>query len=189
MGWDGMLPRRNCERCGKPLNQDGAHPAELYAGTFTGLCYVCERAGGYALETYRDGAKRISYPPHCPSWRRDREEYTAYEDCTECNGTGRHAISRDYSKGGSYPVQCKACSERYYSDKLRDRASNALSRLREKAQEHYENLLKANRIYGKARKGDAPPEIVEQCRTEAIDWYERAKVRLETIHERQAVWT
>ena len=40
--WDGMYPQHECSGCGKLLNADGGHPAELYAGTYTGLCYECE---------------------------------------------------------------------------------------------------------------------------------------------------
>lgn len=47
MAWDGMLGpigSIHCNRCGKPLNKDGGHPAELYAGTYTGLCYGCQNS-------------------------------------------------------------------------------------------------------------------------------------------------
>lgn len=30
---DGMLPQHGCKGCGRVLNKDGYHPAELYAGT------------------------------------------------------------------------------------------------------------------------------------------------------------
>ena len=115
MSWDGMYHQHNCKQCGKPLNADGGHPAELYAGTYTGLCYHCQNEGPYVVKAYCDGAQRISCPPHCPSWRRDREEYTAYPDCPDCHGTGRHYVSRADGKGGSYYRHCECCFERFYA--------------------------------------------------------------------------
>jgi len=116
--WDGMYPKHSCKKCGKPLNADGNHPAELYTGTYTGLCYGCEKSSAYVVKEYRDGAKRISYPPHCPSWRRNREEFVAYDDCPDCGGKGRKMISRTFGVGGSYPINCEKCADRYYGESL-----------------------------------------------------------------------
>jgi hypothetical protein len=90
------------------------NPAELYLGTYTGLCYECERAGVIVVETFPDGAKTLCYPPHCPSWRRDREHYVAYPDCPDCKGVGRKMISRELSRGGNYPESCKRCAEKFW---------------------------------------------------------------------------
>jgi len=121
MSWDGMYPKGlKCEKCGKTLNEDGGHPAELYAGTFTGLCYGCERQGPYLVATFKiDGCQVISYPPDCPSHRRDRTEKYAYPDCEECQGAGRLYVSRSFAQGGSYYRYCRACLDRFCKQPLR----------------------------------------------------------------------
>lgn len=111
--WDGMLAPPGvlkCKKCGKTLNEDGGHPAEVYAGTATGLCYGCERAGAFVAEDIDDGCKRTSHPPHCPAWRRDREEYVWSPGCTKqgCN-MGAIWVGRSLSMGGSYTKQCESC--------------------------------------------------------------------------------
>ena len=141
MSWDGMLPRQNCWRCNEVLNADGNHPAELYAGTFTGLCYRCEREAPRVVKTYHDGAVRISYLPHCPAWRRDREEFIAYPDCPECGGKGRHWVRRPSNKGGSYPVQCHVCLTRFHDDPHRRWATGRDLTIRCCAQRVYEQTL------------------------------------------------
>ena len=110
----GMYPQHDCKACGKPLNADGGHPAELYAGTYTGLCYECEKKGAYEEKELPSGAKMMSHPPHCPSWRRDRERFYWFPDCANqrCD-KGREMVSRSLSLGGSYPVQCPACMRRH----------------------------------------------------------------------------
>jgi hypothetical protein len=71
----------------KPLDADGGHPAERYAGTHNGLCYPCTATGPYMVEVAElDGCRRLSYPPSCPSLRRDRETELAYPDCEQCLG-------------------------------------------------------------------------------------------------------
>jgi hypothetical protein len=117
----GMLPSDwACRACAKTLNADGSHPAELYAGTFTGLCYSCERSGSYVVpgSELPDGARRVSHPPHCPSWRRSREEYWSYSDCEECGGAGRKMISRSNPMGGPYPQFCRPCQARVTSSRI-----------------------------------------------------------------------
>lgn len=115
-GWNrstGMLPDGiPCKACGKPLNADGGHPAELYAGTYNGLCYACTKAGPYAVDVFPDGTVQLSYPPHCPSWRRDREKFYAHPDCEDCAGAGMRMVSRSNMYGGSYPVHCLTCTAR-----------------------------------------------------------------------------
>ena len=115
----GMLPKGlRCKRCGRALDADGNHPAERYAGTYTGLCDDCTRAPVFMVEEDpTDGARKLSYPPQCPSWRREREEVVAYADCPACQGTGR-VQETVYQWSGwreTIMAQCKACHERYWS--------------------------------------------------------------------------
>ena len=119
MDEEGMLPQHNCKRCGKPLNADGGHPAELYLGTYTGFCYQCERSGVWVLEIHADGARRLSYPPDCPSHRRDRREFWAYQDCIDCKGAGHHYVHQDLRWGGGYLSYCETCFTRFYANPLR----------------------------------------------------------------------
>lgn len=38
----GFLPAHPCRNCGRQLRgADSSYPAELYAGTYTGICYEC----------------------------------------------------------------------------------------------------------------------------------------------------
>ena len=111
---DGMLPRHACKGCGKPLNADGGHPAEIYLGTYTGFCYTCQNGGAYPEKTYPSGATRWNFPPHCPAWRRDRETFIGFAGCPDCNGKGRIMVSRADAQSGSYPKNCETCSNRHY---------------------------------------------------------------------------
>lgn len=130
MSWDGMLPKRNCESCGKPLNEDGGHPAELYAGTYTGLCYKCERKPDFVLKTYViDGALLISHPPNTPAHRRDRWTSHAYEDCDECDGSGETYEHRSFRVGGGYYRYCEKCSRRFWGHPERKRYEAARGKL------------------------------------------------------------
>lgn len=121
MDQEGMLPQHPCKNCGKMLNADGYHPAELYLGTYTGLCYDCEGKGPFIVDEYIDGAKRISYPPNSPAWSREREEYVAYADCPECKGKGMTRVSKSAPHGGSFRKFCKTCSQRFYLHPVRAR--------------------------------------------------------------------
>jgi hypothetical protein len=113
----------NCLRCGKVLNADGNHPAEVYAGTCTGLCYGCTKEGTYVTEVaVLDGALRVSWPPHLPSWRRDRESYYAYAGCETCGGQGVEQNTSDgriARSSGCWGVQCRACLDRYVNHPAR----------------------------------------------------------------------
>lgn len=113
MDSQGMLPAQRCTKCGKPMNADGNHPAELYAGTFTGLCYDCQSDPAYTVKTFETGAKLVSHPPHCPAWRRDREMFIAFDDCPECKGRGYKMNQRGFGSGGPYPEYCRLCSDRH----------------------------------------------------------------------------
>ena len=110
----GMYPQHGCGQCHKPLNADGGHPAELYAGTYTGLCYACERGTAYRTHVNAfSGAETWSHPPHCPSWRRARETFLYFAGCEHCSH-GRIMIYRAGPQGGSYPKQCESCSQKHY---------------------------------------------------------------------------
>lgn len=111
---DGMYPAHSCRACGKPLNAGGWHPAELYAGTYDGLCYVCTDSREYPEREERSGAVVWNFPPHCPAWRRDREVFFGFADCQGCGGRGRIEVHRPSSAGGSYGKQCEECNTRHY---------------------------------------------------------------------------
>jgi len=119
----GMLPKGlKCQRCGKELD-DGTrgYPAELYAGTYTGLCYACTGAGPYVVRVHvYDDAMVVSHPPACPSWRRDRTEHFAYADCDQCHGRG--AFKR-WGRNGHYMDYYKACLDRFMCPDRRERDS------------------------------------------------------------------
>lgn len=129
MAWDGFYPECNCTHCGAPLHGQGSgYPAERYAGTYNGLCYPCTSRAAEVVETWSDGSVTVEHPPHCPSWRRDRERFTAYPGCVVCNGSGRIRVSRRDSMGGDYTVQCEACWERRYPHKALIRERERLER-------------------------------------------------------------
>lgn len=172
----GLFPAGwQCLGCGKTLNADGGHPAELYAGTYTGLCYGCERKPSYIQGTYTlDGALLLSYPPHAPSWRRARESFTAYVDCGTCEGRGRLMKRGQWEQ---YPVQCQMCFERFYGQPLRRWASQRESRIRRAAQNVYEAVLRRARLYGLAKRGKAPSDRLDALRAPVWARYERVMVR------------
>ena len=126
MSWNGfLLEGSKCRSCGKALDgENGDRPAESYMGTYTGLCSSCCMAPAYVMRTDFDGAQHWSYPPHCPSWRRDREDYRAYPDCPDCKGAGCQWVSRSLRVGGSYRSHCERCSRQYWEHPIRvaDRA-------------------------------------------------------------------
>jgi hypothetical protein len=137
----GMLPAEwVCLRCGKPLDADGGRPAERYAGTYNGLCYPCTAAGPYVTEVaVPDGCRRLSYPPSCPSWRRDRETELAYPDCGRCLGTGRYTWAQ--SGRGRSRTSCEACRARYYAHPLRQAADRWLGLTRAASEAAFQAAL------------------------------------------------
>lgn len=122
--WDGFIRipgGLTCAICGKILgsiDDPGSNPAESYAGTYTGLCYDCERSATWACYRCEDGLVYYSHPPHLPSWRRDREYYFSYDDCESCR-KGAVRVSRSDAMGGSYNIQCVKCRDRAYSHSVR----------------------------------------------------------------------
>jgi hypothetical protein len=135
----GMLPQEHffCLGCGKTLNADGGHPAELYAGTWNGLCYGCTRRGPFVVKVSNlDGARIVSWPPHSPSWRREREKHTAYEDCETCGGLGiEKPVYRSPERAGQY---CRPCIRRYSEHPLRVWDDQRRTLLRTRAQAAFE---------------------------------------------------
>ena len=207
MTWDGMLPQQDCQRCGKPLNTDGGHPAELYAGTFTGLCYKCEREGPYVVKTYSaDGAQRISYPPSCPSWRRDRVEHIAYPDCPQCKGTGRIYVDRPWRTGGGYHKSCDrlsacvpaqaGCLERFSGHPGRMWAGARSTALYNSAMALWNGQLRAVGLHGRLlvvrSTGEEPPEevadLVEDLRQGTIARLRALQDRLGAVAARRGYW-
>ena len=155
---DGMLPPHDCTKCGKPLNADGDHPAELYAGSYTGLCYKCQHSSAYKIVDSPDGScSQMSHPPHCPSWRRTRELYWWWHDCQnpKCH-QGAEGVYRPDSQGGSYVIWCPTCQEAYNALPSTIEAGRQLMRLlasqtywRERSEAEYNKRL---------RKAKADPE-------------------------------
>jgi len=197
MTWDGMLPPQDCQRCGKPLNADGGHPAELYAGTFTGLCYTCEREGPYVVKTYSaDGARRISYPPSCPSHRRDREEHIAYPDCHQCKGTGRITVDRPWRTGGGYHKPCDACLQRFSAHPGRKWAGARSTALYNAGNALWNDRLRAAGLHGKLlavrKTGEEPPQevadLVEDLRQATIARLRALQERLDAVATRRGYW-
>ena len=184
----GFLPKHNCKSCKGPLDTTGDRPAELYLGTYTGLCNKCTMAGSFVVKEYRDGALKISYAPHCPSWRRDREEYIAYSDCEICRGTGRLYVSRSMSQGGSYYRYCSQCLNRYSNESLRVWASNRRGIINDAAQTTWEQVLRKNRLIAKAKKGDIPVDRVKELSRPVHEKRERALGRLDKLAEEWGVW-
>lgn len=114
---NGFYPKQNCQKCQKPLQGQGeGRPAELYAGTFTGLCYECQNGGDYIFKTEKDGARHVSCAPSCPSWRRDRENYISYADCKVCKGVG---YSWKSGRHDSYRSYCEPCLKKHSENKFR----------------------------------------------------------------------
>jgi hypothetical protein len=116
MSWDGFYPDVTCTRCGKIMGDKVGdsynRPAEVYAGTYTGLCNVCMNEADYTVKEYGCGAKLISTKPNLPSYRRDRQEHIAYTDCLVCSGKG---WIMERGQHGSYKGYCKACMTRFYN--------------------------------------------------------------------------
>lgn len=144
---DGFLAPHNCKKCAKPLQGMGSgRPAELYAGTYTGFCYECQNGGDYVFLTEKDGSKHISCPPSCPSWRRDRETFIAYDDCAACKGTGYSWKNNRYDRYRSY---CEPCLNKHSNNKFRIK----YFRIAKKLYNKYNNLFLSRIAKEKKRLG------------------------------------
>jgi len=174
----GMLPAHQCRQCGRQLNADGGHPAELYAGTYTGLCYQCERSGERLVHVARlDGAEVWEFPPHCPSWRRDRERFIGFRGCQVCAGKGRLWVGRADAQGGSYTEQCKECSARYWDHPLRQWEIRRWGSIRKAAESLYHKELRKRKLWGKAKAGTIPADELREIQAPFV-------ARMEQVRER-----
>lgn len=163
-----------CVGCGKQLNADGNHPAETYAGTYNGLCYPCTSKGPFIVgQRVIDSGVVWSYPPHCPSWRRDRESKVFYWDCPTCGGYGK----RDHHVGYG-TVRCDTCSHRAYSTGPQHESWEWRRRAREAAQARFERRLIA--------LCDLPKRASEKRQQEAIKALDPAAVEHERLKVHRA---
>ena len=186
MDSNGMLPAHNCKQCGKPLNADGGHPAELYAGTYTGLCYSCERSDERLIKTDPlDGCQTWEFPPHSPAWRRTRERFLGFTGCKTCSGKGRLWIGRADSQGGSYTQQCPDCSARYWSHPLRLWESRRWGTIRKAAENLYHKELKRRRLLREAKAGTIPAELCRDIQAPFIARMEAARERFAKIADKR----
>ncbi len=180
MDKDGMLPPHPCKVCGQILNADGGHPAELYLGGYTGMCYKCQNATSYVAKRYPDKAMLWSYPPQCPSWRRDREERTAYADCPDCHGVGQ-VVSR--SGGNQTYVYCKTCTDRFYFAPTRQYYYNRCKAITSAAKAVYERaLIKA---FGKKKWKKATREQAEPYQLATLARYDRVHAKFLAQFDKQ----
>ena len=177
----GFLPSHNCKGCGAPLDTGGNRPAELYLGTYTGLCNKCTMGKSFIVKEYRDRARQISYAPHCPSHRRNREEYTSYADCEVCKGTGRLYVSRGFASGGPYYKYCRECLSRYCNEPLRVWADKRQKSIHLAAQAVWEGILKKNRLLGKAKKGEIERERAQELALPIQERRDQALKQLEKL--------
>lgn len=182
----GMYPQHPCWECGRALNADGYHPAELYAGTYTGLCYQCERGDVRRVGVSPvDGAETWEFPPHCPSWRRTRERFTGYAGCGECGGRGRLWVGRADSQGGSYPKQCEACAERFGNHPLRRWEWQRWVGIRKAAESDYQRELKRLKLLGQAKQGKLDPERAKELQAPFVERMERVRGRFQAMADRR----
>jgi hypothetical protein len=162
MDKDGMFPSNwCCVRCGKQLNADGHHPAELYAGTYNGMCYRCT-LGPKFLEGTRglDGGNVWNHPPHCPSWRRDREKHVFFWDCEDCHGEGRRTSWNNAAR-------CDTCSKRTYMTGTIHDHDAFRRRARDAAQARFERRMVAHL--------KLPKRISKKRRIEALNALKEAE--------------
>ena len=139
MDKNGMLPSGlTCRSCGRELdNGTKGRAAELYLGTFNGLCYSCTGSKPFVEKVYiHDGALVVSAPPSCPSWRRDRTTHFAFRDCETCSGRGFRVVHRSMTSG-AHTESCKKCVKRFCTGK-RNRETKSVERLLAKYQKRYE---------------------------------------------------
>jgi len=182
----GMLPNHPCKQCGKPLNADGYHPAELYAGTYTGLCYSCERSGERLLQVNSlDGAQHWEFPPHCPSWRRDRERFIGYTGCQLCQGKGRLWVGRSDTQRGSYSKQCEPCSNRFWDHPLRLWEQKRWGLIRKAAEADYHRELRKRKLLNQAKQNKLPANLCQEIQRPFIERMDQLRERFNTLADKR----
>lgn len=173
--WDGFIRipgGLDCAICGKTLgsiDDPRSNPAESYAGTYTGLCYGCERSAVWGCYRCEDGLVYYSHPPSSPSWRRDRQFFFAYDDCPDCR-KGAVRVSRSDAMGGSYNIQCVKCRDRSYAHPVRARHHAEYEAFQE---QHREVMTRLEKEWAKKIKklDDADREILKtKLRAEYETW-------------------
>jgi len=107
-----------------------------------------------------DGCRKISYPPHCPSWRLTRETFYGYPGCGTCQGTGVQGRGRSVG-GSSYPEYCRDCSERMSSHPVRKGCWDSTEQLMRDWQERFDQAL--NQMLG------LPRRVSRKRRADAIE--------------------
>lgn len=196
----GHFPSWPCQGCGKELDgENGRNPAETYAGTFNGLCYACTAAAPFVVSIAElDGARDVSWPPHCPAWRRDREDFYAYEDCEICDGMGATRAYRTrsiVSGGGPFWERCPSCGPRYWNHPRRRWLQAREDLLARAAQARFTHLLdqaalaelgvkRASRKRLNEAAQALPEEHVAAIRTLVMARYVAIKVRLNVHRDR-----
>ncbi len=174
----------HCHSCGVKLG--GRIPAETYAGTYNGLCYSCSGAPEFVThQEALDGAWWWSYPPHCPSWRRDRESFVAYSGCETCGGrgvVGGHSWNRGYER-------CTTCGDRYYRHPKRKALAWQSSAIHRAANARFERRLRdATGLPARASKKRVteaikalPEDQVQTIREAALEEWGSASRRLKAL--------
>lgn len=187
----GFYPQHDCKRCGKPLHgADSGYPAELYAGTYTGLCYPCTAEKPYLVHvSLLDGAMTYNHPPSNSAYRRNRENYVYYDGCS-CN---LGAVRKSGRYGDYYTLQCEDCSRIYYTEPWRVWYNNIVRKMWRAAENTYNNrMIKAGifkRVRGKIvvlREDDEAKSFVESTSRDVLKRHRDLAFRLEkrnNLHE------
>ena len=132
-----------CLRCGNDLESpDSGYPSR-HAGTFNGLCYPCTSEPAYQMYTEEiDGATCWNFPPSRPSWRRTRETYQGYSDCSTCDGRG--SVMRTSGPFNTYRSYCETCFSRYHNHPIRHALDTKAKKESDKLMHQYNDLFVAD---------------------------------------------
>lgn len=195
----GHFPSWPCQGCGKELDGEyGPNPAETYAGTFNGLCYTCTGKSPFVVSIAElDNARLVSWPPHLPSWRRDRETFYGYEDCQHCEGLGAKRAYRPRSSvsgGGPLWERCSSCGPRYWDHPRRRWLQAREDLLARATQARFTHLLdqaalaelgvkRASRKRLNEAAQALPEDHVSAIRALVIARYVAIKVRLNVLRD------
>jgi hypothetical protein len=180
----GFLAPHNCGKCGALLQgEDSGRPAELYAGTYTGLCYSCQNSSDFVAKIEGlDEARYISTPPSCPSWRRDRESYIAYSDCIKCKGIGYSWVSRSNSVGGSYRHYCEECLKKHTNHPIRIKYSRISKKIYNKFNKIYNSVLEKEKKVTKSK--NIPDVRARELAAPILNQYDKKISKLHEIYDK-----